>query len=228
MLKGLFGPKLAEDVKALRAGAESWASSLSYQYELLKTGHIRIRGDTAGYHWRLTAGPSARSYFKQSEIKLGLSAHIIPQLQGVICTRRLAAIIKQQVYGEAVAGANTHSMDGLPFEMTLVSTGREQQMTGPVAEQLACYFNSNPLLESYTLDYLKALPGGLGSLELNTLLPWIVAIQGAGIVLRLGVPNVTLDHIKSALRMQVALIKPLKLIEETNRPAKAPDSIPSR
>jgi hypothetical protein len=226
MLKGLFGPKLAEDVKALNAAAEGWASSLGYELEILKTGHLRFRGETAGHRWRLTAGPTSRSYFKHSEIKLGLSAHINPQVQGVICTRRLAALMKQQVYGEATAVADTHALDHLPYEMTTVATQREHPLTERIWEEIACHSDATNLLDGYAVDFLKALPGGLDSLELNTLLPWVVAVQGQGIVLRIGVPSVTLDHVKSALRMQVALIKPLRSIV-SEKPSSGPPTVPS-
>lgn len=232
MLKGLFGPKLTEDMKALQSELKPWAASLGYEVELTQSGHLRFKGETAGHRWRLTAGPSSRIYFKHGEIKVGLSADIKPEASGVICTRRLATLIKQQVYGEATAAADTHSVDNMPFEMTSLTVQRERMLPDPFAQHIECHGDANALLETYAEEFLKALPGGLQSIELNTLLPWIVTVQEAGIILRLGVPTLALDHVKSLLRMQVALIRPLRLIAapEGSKPHKgpAPDSLPSR
>jgi hypothetical protein len=212
MLKKLFAPKLAEDVKALNAQANDWAQSLGYEPELLKTGHWRIKGQTAGYKWRLTAGPTARNYFKQTEIKLGLSAAINPQVQGIICTRRLSTLMKQLCYGEATAGANTQTLDSLPFEMTAAATLREMQLSEGLWQEVACHSATTVSLQAYAQAFVEALPGGAEGVTLNTLLPWVVAIQQPGIVLRLGVPSVSLEHVKTVLRMQVGLIKPLSMI----------------
>ncbi len=225
MLAGLFGSKLAEDVKSLKAESESWATSLGYQVELLKSGHLRIRGESAGHRWRLTAGPSSRPYFKQSEIKLGLSAAINPNVQGVIATRRLAELMKQLVYGQATADSNTYALDELPYEMTAVATQRERVLPEQIRQQICCHSDATPSLSDYAVEVMRSLPGGFQSVELNTLLPWVIAMQPAGVVLRLGVPAVKLELVKSALRMQVSLIKPLALITSPTA-AKPLDSAP--
>jgi hypothetical protein len=225
MLGGLFGSKLAEDVKSLKAESEAWASSLGYEAELLKSGHLRFRGESAGHRWRLTAGPSSRPYFKQSEIKLGLSAHINPNVQGVIATRRLAELMKQMVYGQATADANTYSLDELPYEMTAVATQRERALPEQIRQQICCHSDATPQLTDYAVEVVRSLPGGFESVELNTLLPWVIALQPAGVVLRLGVPAVKLELVKSALRMQSSLIKPLHLITAAGM-SKPPDSAP--
>jgi hypothetical protein len=223
MLGGIFGPKMAEDVKSLKAEAEWWAESLGYEAELLKSGHLRFKGESAGYRWRLTAGPSSRPYFKQSEIKLGLSAVINPNVQGVIATRRLAELMKQMVYGQATADSNTYALDELPFEMTAAATQRERVLPDQILQQICCHSDATPALADYAVEIMKSLPGGYESVELNTLLPWVIAVQPAGVVLRIGVPAVKLELVKSALRMQISVIKPLHIIaaREAERP---PDS----
>lgn len=231
MLNKLFGPKLPEDVKALSLQADEWAKGLGYEPELLKSGHWRIKGQTTGYRWRLTAGPTGRSYFKQTEIKIGLSAAINPMVQGIICTRRLGALMKQLCYGEATAGANTQTLDDMPFEMNAAATMRELQLPETLWQVVACHSANTASLQPYAMEFLTALPGGIEGITLNTLLPWVVAIQQQGIVLRLGVPNASLDHVKAALRMQVALIKPLPLIAAPQGNSGAPPtsgSLPSR
>jgi hypothetical protein len=231
MLKHLFASKIAEDVKALNDQGSVWAKSVGYEPELLKSGHWRIKGQTAGYRWRLTAGPSGRSYFKQSEIKIGLSAAINPLVQGIVCTRRLGALMKQLCYGEATAGANTQTLDDMPFEMNAAATLREVQLPEMLWQEVACHSANTVSLEPYAMEFLTALPGGLEGITLNTLLPWVVAVQETGIVLRMGAPNVTLDQVKAALRMQVALIKPLTLIlapKKGGTQMPPTDSLPSR
>ena len=67
--------------------------------------------------WRLEWGPSQRHYFSGPELRLRAEVSATGDLQMLVITRPLMALLEQQVFEESTDGTETRMDDDLPEEM---------------------------------------------------------------------------------------------------------------
>jgi hypothetical protein len=205
-------PELDAVTQAWRQTLEAWAAKRGYQAKLIDSRHVRVSGNVGDAVWQLHAGRPSRPYLKGVEIKVGVKAAQDFNSHGVVCTRRVAELIRETVYGEVTEDVNTHANKDWPEEMIWVTTLREHALTAPWGEYLACYGSPAGVVGAYAGQFLAALPGGESAAALNSVLPWLLALKHGTFSLRTAQPVLDLEGLETALQMTHAALKPLRLL----------------
>ncbi|MDP1693549.1 MAG: hypothetical protein Q8L49_16650 [Burkholderiaceae bacterium] len=96
----------------------AWAAASGHRFARSRDGDGFVIAPThAVIGWRLEWGPSQRHYFSGSELRLRAAIGATGDLQMLVITRELMALLEQQVFEESTDGTETRMDDDLPEEM---------------------------------------------------------------------------------------------------------------
>lgn len=108
------GPRVSEGWPAVA----EWAQASGHRFARVRDneGFVVESGDAVA-PWRLEWGPPQRHYFSGSELRLRAEVGATGDLQMLLMTQALMALLEQQVYEESTDGTETRMDDDLPEEM---------------------------------------------------------------------------------------------------------------
>jgi hypothetical protein len=95
-----------------------WAGASGNRFARTRDGSgFVVEPADAVIGWRLEWGPSQRHYFSGPELRLRAEVGATGDLQMLVITRELMALLEQQVFEESTDGTETRMDDDLPEEM---------------------------------------------------------------------------------------------------------------
>jgi hypothetical protein len=95
-----------------------WAQSSGNRFARVRDSEgFVVESGAAASAWRLEWGPPQRHYFSGPELRLRAEVGPIGDLQMLVMSRPLMALLEQQVFDESTDGTETRMDDDLPEEM---------------------------------------------------------------------------------------------------------------
>jgi hypothetical protein len=158
-----------------------WAQASGYRFARVRDseGFVVESGDAAGA-WRLEWGPPQRHYFSGPELRLRAEVGPIGDLQMLLMSRALMALLEQQVFEESTDGTETRMDDDLPEEMRwlVLYPKVPRSELGALRERFGALSN----VPSAALSWLE----GTFATQLETTPSWLAAEHALVLVVHRG------------------------------------------
>jgi hypothetical protein len=200
-MRNLLGRWFGGASSATLADVRRWAESQGFRFAPVRGSEGFVIESEPGPHaWRAEWGPSQREYFDGQELRVRTDIGEAGDLQMLIITKRLAALLEQQVFEGYTEGTQTVMDDSTPEEMRwlVLFPKVPRAVLAGLAERFTMIANRGaaaPLwLEGALSTQLEAVAPWLGE---NTALAMIV--QRSRFVLRMELAKPTPDALQSAV-----------------------------
>ena len=199
-----------------------WARSAGHRFAYGRNGSGFVVEAVSGVApWRLEWGAPQRRYIEGAELRLRAEIGVATDLQMLVLTRPLMALLEQQVFEDFTEGNQTRMGDDTPEEMRwLVLYAKVPRAElGPLRERFGALSNL-PRAAPMWLDGPLAQQLDASSAWLAENQPMLLVVQRGRLTLRLQQAQPELAVLQAALGLYVvALAAARRVAEEVSRGA---------
>jgi hypothetical protein len=179
-----------------------WARSNGQRFAPVRDGSGFAIEASDGAAWRLEWGPPQRHYFSDGELRIRAEVGAIGDLQMLVMSRDLMALLEQQVFDESTDGTETRMDDDLPEEMRwlVLYPKVPRAVLGALRERFGALSNlpraAGSWLEGPLASQLEATASWLSAKQ-----SLVLVVQRGRLTLRCALAQPELPSLKAALAL---------------------------